>query len=228
MGVIIGSSDYWSRVNRGTLFGSLMDSKTNYYAVLRTLGTRASDTIEKIYEDLTELGSRIRYLPSSNRNALAKQVEGLYDICRMSGVSARHHSECIQGLSLSVMSPWTRSFRNERGIEKAISIINKSRYSGSEAVKLLKEAAKWSITSAAERDPKKREFLEEVAQGNDSRFLQDVVEEYQAQSSHQRYEGRCGYTVGSSSYLSHMEAQVFGHTLSGFGAPDYERMLRDD
>ena len=34
----IGSSDYWSRLNRSTLLGSLMDSKTNYQATLRTLG----------------------------------------------------------------------------------------------------------------------------------------------------------------------------------------------
>ncbi len=132
--------------------------------MLQRLGSQANDAIEEVYEDLSELGSKIRYLPSSDRNALAKQVEELYDICRMSGVHARHSSECIHGLNLSIMSPWVSAFRDERGIEKAIDIIKQSRYSGNEAVSLLNEAARWGITSAAERDPKKRAFLEAVSQ----------------------------------------------------------------
>ena len=59
------------------------------------------------------------------------------------------------------------------------------------------------------------------------RFLQDVAGEYQAKNSFQRYEGRCGYTVGSSSYRNRIEKQVFGYVLPGFGDADYERVLRD-
>jgi len=205
-----------------------MGAKTSYQATLRELGQRASGAIEEIYADLSNLNSRIRFLDSSNRNALAKQVEGLYDVCKMSGVTVWHNSECVQGLNLSMMSPWTRNFRNERGIEKAIAIINKTRYSEREVVDLLKDASKWGIDSAAGRDPKKRVFLEAVAQGSiSSRFLEDVAEEYQNQSSRQSYEGKCGHTVGSRSYMEYMETQVFGTLVSGFGNPDYARFLRD-
>ena len=64
-----------------------MSSRTDYQATIGQLGTKAAAAIEEVYEDLSNLGAKIRYLPSSDRNALAKQVEGLYDICRMSGVS---------------------------------------------------------------------------------------------------------------------------------------------
>ena len=164
----IGSSDYWSRLNRSTPLGSLMDSKTNYQTTLRTLGEKASKAIDEIYADLSKLGTLIRYLPSSDRNVLAKQVEELYDICRMGGVSAWHSSECVQGLNLSFMSPWTRSFRDDRSIERAIEIIKSSPYSGSEALSLLRSACTWSISSAAGWDEKKKVFLEAVAQGKDS------------------------------------------------------------
>jgi len=182
---------------------------------------------------LSNLNSRIRFLDSSNRKALAKQVEGLYDVCRMSGVTVWHNSECVQGLNLSMMSPWTRNFRDERGIEKAIAIINKTRYSEREVVDLLKDASKWGVDSAAGRDSKKRAFLEAVAQGSiSSRFLEDVAEEYQNQSSRQSYEGKCGHTVGSRTYMTHMERQVFDMALPSLicaasGNPDYERLLRD-
>lgn len=224
----IGSSEYWSKVNRNTGFGGLMGAKTNYQATLRELGRRASAAIEEIYGDLSKLNSRIRFLGSHNRKALAKQVEGLYDVCKMSGVTVWHNSECVQGLNLSMMPPWTRNFRDERGIERAIAIINKTRYSEREVVDLLKDASKWGIDSAAGRDPKKRVFLETVAQGSiSSRFLEDVAEEYQNQSSRQSYEGKCGHTVGSRSYMEYMETKVFGTVVSVFGNPDYARFLRD-
>jgi len=233
MNAKIGSSEYWSRVNHNTMLGGLMGAKTNYQTTLRALGAKAAEAIEEIYADLSTLGSRIRFLDSSNRKALAKQVEGLYDVCKMSGVTVWHSSECVQGLNLSMMSPWTRNFRDERGIEKAIAIINKSRYSGSEAVNLLKEARKWSIAFACGSDRAKRAFLEAVIQGNNSSsFLQDVIDEYQGLDRSQRYEGKCGHTVGSRTYMTHMEWQVFGMTLPSLicassGNPDYERLLRD-
>ena len=104
-GAKIGSSEYWSAVNKNTLFGGLMDTRTDYQATIRQLGTKAAAAIEEVYEDLSNLGAKIRYLPSSDRNALAKQVEGLYDICKMSGVSVWHNSECIHGLNLIILSP---------------------------------------------------------------------------------------------------------------------------
>ena len=233
MGTIIGSDTYWSRVNHTTMFGGLMGSKTSYQATLRQLGTKAATVIEEIYEDLSTLGSKIRYLPSSDRNALAKQVEGLYDICKMSGVSVWHNSECIHGLNLSIMSPWGSSFRDERGIEKAIEFIERSRFSGDVGMKLLQEAARWSISFAAGGDREKQEFLETVAQGNlSSRFLQDVSAEYQNRHTIQRYEGRCGYPVGSKAYMTHLESKVFGTGLpilicAASGNPDYEKLIKD-
>lgn len=122
----IGSSDYWGSLNNGTLLGRLMGSKTDYYATLHSLGEKASKAIDEIYEDLCNLGTQIRFLPSSDRNVLAKQVEELYDVCRMAGVSTWHNSECVQGLNLSSMSPWVRSFRDDHSIEQAISIIKQS------------------------------------------------------------------------------------------------------
>ena len=233
MGAKIGSSEYWSAVNKNTLFGSLMGSQTDYQATIGQLGTKAAAAIEEIYEDLSDLGAKIRYLPSSDRNALAKQVEGLYDICKMSGVSVWHNSECIHGLNLSIMSPWTSSFRDERSIERAVEFIERSRFSGDTAMKLLQEASRWSISFAAGGDREKQEFLETAAQGNlSSRFLQDVAAEYQNRHTIQRYEGRCGYPVGSKAYMTHMESKVFGTGLpilicAASGNPDYEKLIKD-
>ena len=233
MGAIIGSDAYWGKINNNTLFGGLMGSRTDYQAAIGQLGAKAAAAIEEIYEDLSNLGGKIRYLPSSDRNDLAKQVEGLYDICKMSGVTVWHNSECVHGLNLSIMSPWTSSFRDERSIERAIEFIERSRFSGDAGMKLLQEAAGWSISFAADGDREKQEFLEAVAQGNlSNRFLQDVADEYQNRNTIQQYEGRCGYPVGSKAYMTHLESEVFGKELpilicAASGNPDYEKLIKD-
>ena len=71
-----------------------------------------------------------------------------------------------------------------------------------------------------------------MAQGNNDSFLQDVVDEYQGTDRHQRYEGKCGHPVGSRSYMTHMERQVFGTELpilicATSGNPDYEKLIKD-
>ena len=131
------------------------------------------------------------------------------------------------------MSPWGSSFRDERGIEKAIEFIERSRFSGDAGMKLLQEAARWSISFAACGDKEKQEFLETAAQGNlSNRFLQDVAAEYQNRHTIQRYEGRCGYPVGSKAYMTHLESNVFGTGLpilicAASGNPDYEKLIKD-
>ena len=54
--VKIGGKEYWSRLNLNAMFGSLMEDRTDYCAMLQRLGSRASEAIEEIYNDLSELG----------------------------------------------------------------------------------------------------------------------------------------------------------------------------
>jgi hypothetical protein len=75
-GAVLGSGDYWSRVNRSTFLGGLMrrTSETNYQETLRETGGRAGDMVEKIYDDLQEHKDQLRFIDSDRRGTLAKQV----------------------------------------------------------------------------------------------------------------------------------------------------------
>ena len=84
-GARLGSPAYWIRINRASGLRDLMGPEPEYHAMLQRTGSRASAAIDEIYDDLASQGSKIRYISSSNRNALAKQVEGLYDVCKMTG-----------------------------------------------------------------------------------------------------------------------------------------------
>ena len=84
----LGSSEYWSSINRSTVFGGLMqrDSEPNYCGTLQVIGVRANMMVDEIYEDLQNHIKLLRSIPSDHRSSLAKQVQALYDICRMGGV----------------------------------------------------------------------------------------------------------------------------------------------
>ena len=232
-GVKIGSPAYWSRVNSASAMCKSLDSKTNYRAMLQEIGMRANAAIEEVYGDLEAQGNKIRYIPSSDRNALANQVEGLYNICKMAGISPRHCSDCIQALNMSVLSPWSNPFRDETAIDNAISLINHQHsYSPGETIRMLQEAAKWSVSFAAGADNTKKKFLEAVLQGKDNSFLKEVADEYESKNAIQLSAGRCGYSVGSRSYLEYFEASVFGGVLpvtssATFGIPNYETAVQE-
>ena len=55
-GAVLGSGEYWNRVNRAAFFGTLMQrpSETNYHETLREMGNRAGAAVEEIYDDLQE------------------------------------------------------------------------------------------------------------------------------------------------------------------------------
>ena len=70
-------------------------SETNYHETLREVGNRDSAAVEEICDDLQEHIDSIHAISADRRGALAKQVQSLYDGCRMSGSFCSHSSECI-------------------------------------------------------------------------------------------------------------------------------------
>ena len=232
-GVKLGSTSYWNRINRTAGLHNLMGDEMTYHATLRMVGSRASDAIEEIYEDLAHQGSKIRFISSWHRNTLAKQVEGLYDVCKMAGSFSSHSNDCIHALDLSILSPWHDSSWSFSAVDKAVSIIeHQSIFSKSEAMKLLQEGSKWGISFTAGSDNKKKAFLEAVLQGEDNSFLKYVADEYQNKNGGLSFTGKCGHSIGSRSYIEHFESYVFRDSLSSansatFGSPDYDGFLRD-
>ena len=232
-GAVLGSGDYWSCVNRSTFLGALMQrtSETSYSETLREIGSRAGDMVEEIYDDLQEHKNQLRFINSDRRNTLAKQVRGLYDVCRMDGSTCSHSDECVAMLLLSGF--FSNPFSDDRAIQNAIhKIKNNSDFFAGECVDLIQKAADWSISFAVGSSEKKRAFLEEIAQGKGKDFLQEVLDSYKNSSGNADMQGKCGYPIGSSEYLDRMERVVFRQDVPAmssarWGSPDYDGLLRD-
>lgn len=164
------------------------------------------------------------------RNALAKQVQGLYDVCRMADTSCTHSGKCITMLNLTGL--FSNPFSDERAIETAIrKLKNNPDFFSSECIDLIEKAADWGIAFAAGSSEKKRAFLEDVAQGKDKDFFQEVADAYQAGSDAADIRGKCGHSIGSREYLDRMERVVFRQDVptmfsARWGSPDYDGLLK--
>ena len=229
-GAILGSSEYWDRVNRTTFFGRLMRnaSDTNYQETLREVGHRAGSAVEEIYDDLQNNIKAVRAISSDRRSSLAKQVQGLYDVCSMAGAFCSHSSDCIGILNLSSFYLPSTSFGDDRAIQNAIhKIKNCPDFFASECVDLIRQAADWSISFAAGSDARKNAFLKDVSQGKDREFLRDVLNAYYSSNDTADLRGNCGYSIGSREYRDYMERKVFLQDLPAMSGDDYDGALRD-
>ena len=225
----LGSSEYWSSINRSTVFGGLMqrDSEPNYYGTLQVIGVRANMMVDEIYEDLQNHIKLVRSIPSDHRSSLAKQVQALYDICRMGGVICSRSSECVSILNLSGLYVSINPFSNDAAVQNAVrKIKNNSDFFASECVDMIQQAADWSISFAAGSNEKKRAFLEDISQGKGKDFLQEVLDEYRSSSGTADTRGRCGYSIGSRDYRDYVERTVFRQELPTLGSYNYDGILK--
>ena len=229
-GAVLGSGEYWNRVNRAAFFGTLMQrpSETNYHETLREMGNRAGAAVEEIYDDLQEHINVIRNISSDRRSALAKQVQSLYDVCRMSRSFCSHSSDCIEILNLSSFYLPGSSFRDDRAIQTAIQKIKScSDFFTSECLDLLQKAVDWSISFAAGSDARKTAFPQDISQGKDKEFLRDVLNTYRSNNESADLRGRCGYSIGSREYLNYVERKVLLQDLPAIYSDDYDGGIKD-
>ena len=229
-GAILGSSEYWDRVNCATFFGRLMRnaSETNYQETLREVGRRAGSAVEEIYDDLQNHIKSVRAISSDRRSSLAKQVQGLYDVCSMAGGFCSHSSDCIGILNLSSFYLPSTSFGDDRAIQNAIhKIKNCPDFFASECIDLVRQAADWSISFAAGSDARKNAFLKDVSQGKGREFLRDVLNAYHSSNEMVDLRGNCGYSIGSREYRNYIERKVFLQDLPAMSSDDYNGALRD-
>lgn len=81
--------------------------KIFFYGTLQVIGVRANMMVDEIYEDLQNHIKLVRSIPSDHRSSLAKQVQALYDICRMGGVICSRSRECVDMIQ---QAAWSISF----------------------------------------------------------------------------------------------------------------------
>ncbi len=228
-GVILGSSAYWERVNRSTIFGKLMQNAaaTNYQKTLRDTASRAAAAVEEVYTDLQKNADILPDMPVENRNALAKQMRGLYDVCRMCGVSCSHGLDCVTILNRAAFRGFTGASTDARAVQSAVAKIrNSPQFFQSEAVDIVRRAVNYGVSSAVGSSAQKAAFLKDVMQGRDTEFLKAVLAAYSGGGQSAQMQSAAS-AIGGRDYRSRIESKVFLQTLTLAQGDNYERMLTD-
>ena len=227
-GAILGSPEYWTRINQATSLGPMMvdSSGPNYVVSIKNIGQRAESAINAIYEDLQNNTKVITLIPSDQRLALANQVIALHNVCEFSGVASLKTSDCLSILNLSKSSFLQIQWYDISEINAALEKIRTCQYFlPSESVSLIKNSMTWGIDFVAGNDKKKKSFLNDIMQQHDKEFLQEVLNAYQNESNAPPKNMK-GFEIGSTSYLRNIENNVFSGGVpfmlsAGFGIPNY-------
>ena len=143
-GAVLGSSDYWDRLNRSSYIGTAMQrtSEPEYFEAIKRIGQRAASAIDVIYDDLQKNKKTIRNISFSDRNALSRQVQALSDVCSLSATSSGHSTECLFLLHQSDFSNNSISWFNESDVRSAINQIkNNPDFFASECLSIVRKAA---------------------------------------------------------------------------------------
>ena len=124
-GAVLGSPDYWDRLNRSTYIGTAMQrtSETEYFDAVKQIVQRAASAIDSIYSDLQKSKKTIHNISFSDRNALSRQVQALGDVCSLSATSSWHGTECLSLLSQSDFPGNNFSWFDESAVRSAIDQI---------------------------------------------------------------------------------------------------------
>lgn len=173
-GAILGSSDYWERLNRSTYIGTAMQRTTDpeYFEAVKRIGQRASSAIDAIYDDLQRNQKRIHNVSSGDRDALSNHVQALSEVCSLSAAPSGHSSECLFLLRQTNFPFSNISWFDEPAARSAINQIkNNPDFSASESLSIVQRAADWGIAYAADNDKRKWMFLIRVSQKKGQGFF---------------------------------------------------------
>lgn len=233
-GAVLGSPEYWIRINRSTFLGSMMQNSSGpYYGeAIQGIGQRAASAISSIYDDLQGSIKSIPCISAESRNSLINQVIALRDVCAFAGISCFQTSDCISILNLSKTTPIDFTWYDPNEIKAALQKIRGSQYFfPSECISLIKSTINWGIEFTSGNDKHKKSFLEDIVQKNDKGFLQEVLDTYQSDADTSTPTSTNGIEIGSCDYIQRVEESVFSANVpfmysARFGTPNYLGLLK--
>ena len=158
-------------------------SDTNYQETLREVGSRAGAAVEEIYDDLQNHIESVRSIPSDRRSALAKQVQGMCDVCAMAGVFCSHSSEKADlrgSCGYSIGSREYRSYMERKVFAQDLPAMSSDDYDGA-----LRDALE-RIAQQLQRDLARNERENNDITDETARTLHEAASELE----------RCGVSVG--------------------------------
>lgn len=173
----------------------------------------------------------MRFLPAGDREALQGLVEGLRSVCEMGSFSSGSADGCISILTLRDSLTRAQSTAWDSEIDEGVRILQgggSSNLSVFERNETVRKVLEWGESFAIGSDPAKSLLLSELAHGRDKSFLSDVMAKSSFLDDTSSYTGSCGYSVGSTAYISHIEQHIFdGWSPDGFLAPVSRRAYAD-
>ncbi len=229
-GKVIGSKEYFEKINDNTLFKELEagGKGCGYTRALRDLNDDIKRAVNEIYEDLKENGQYLRHISQEERNDTIEALTAYGEIMAMTGGSYGKIKNAVALLSLRDSDTKKRSGYSDSEIKKGVELLRSGGKSGVSSMHRLdwaQKAEKEGIARFAKRGQDRAKFMEELTGGRDERYLEDVISQYTASYKKDQIKTRSRRRLCSDEYIGYYEKQVFGEYVDTNNAT-YDKIMK--
>ena len=219
-GYDVGSPEYFRNINENTVIGYLMEefseglACSDYADAVDKLCKRVTEVIEEVYWDLRKYADVLPYFPQEERENTLKFLERINDVFKFgySGESSKFDA-CKAYLTLSAYDTRRKSYESMSRVEEAAKKVENGgsvRMSYSTAFELVRKALDYGISYTAGDDLTKMTFFNDILEGKDRDFLQDVYNCLRFKKDKSSLYGKCFKTILSRDYIQELENKALG------------------
>ncbi len=226
-GYDVGSPEYFRNINQSSIVGDIMWEFSNgshcvdYKDALDKLCKSVVEVIYEVHSDLKRYAEVLSFFPKEEREETLKFLEKINEVLKFGYSNASTFDACKAYLTLSAYDTRRKSYESMSRVEEAAKKVeNGYKVSFSTGMEYIRKALDYGINFTIGDDSEKKAFFDDVLDGKDKDFLQDVYNFLKFKKEKSSLQGKCFKTILSKDYIEKLVYNSF--TLRIYDKLKYE------
>ncbi len=227
-GYDVGSPEYFKNINQSSIVGDIMWEYSNgshcvdYRDALDKLCKSVVDVIYEVHADLKRYAEVLSFFPKEEREETLKFLEKINEVLKFGYSNASTFDACKAYLTLSAYDTKRKSYESMSRVEEsAKKVENGNKVSFSTGMEYIRKALDYGINFTIGDDSEKKAFFDDVLDGKDKDFLQDVYNFLKFKKEKSSLQGKCFKTILSKDYIEKLSCEAISSRL--YDKLKYER-----
>ncbi len=219
-GYDVGSPEYFRNINQSSIVGDIMWEFSNgshcvdYRDALDKLCKSVVEVIHEVHSDLKRYAEVLSFFPKEEREETLKFLEKINEVLKFGYSNASTFDACKAYLTLSAYDTKRKSYESMSRVEEAAKKVeNGYKVSFSTGMEYIRKALDYGINFTIGDDAEKKAFFDDVLDGKDKDFLQDVYNFLKFKKEKSSLQGKCYKTILSREYIEKLSCEAISSRL---------------
>ncbi len=221
-GLYVGSPEYFKNINESTVIGHIMwefsngSHCVNYKDALDKLCKSIVDVIYEVHSDLKRYAEVLSFFPKEEREETLKFLEKINEVLKFGYSNASTFDACKAYLTLSAYDTRRKSYESLYRVEEAAKKVEngtRANVSFSTGMEYIRKAVDYGISFTIGDDSTKKAFFDDILEGKDRDFLQDVYNFLKFKKEKSSLSGKCFKIILSKEYIEKLNCEAISSRL---------------